>query len=93
MTFARKIWHLLVAIKDGLALAALLLFFFALYSVLTFRPNAGAVRDGALLLKLDGALVEEASQRSAFDLLTPGAAPTAQYQVRDVVHALHSLLL
>ncbi len=88
MTFARKIWHLLVAVKDGLALVVLLLFFFALYSVLTFRPNAGSVRDGALLLKLDGALVEEASQRSPFELITSGAAPTAQFQVRDVVRAL-----
>ncbi len=88
MTFAHKVWRLLVGVKDGLALIALLLFFFALYTVLTFRPGAGEVRKGALLLKLDGALVEEASRRSPLDLIKPGGAPTAQFQTRDVVHAL-----
>ena len=40
MVFARKVWKLLVAIKDLLALIFLLLFFLALYAALTTRPNA-----------------------------------------------------
>ena len=59
MIFARKVWHLLVAIKDGLVLCAMLLFFVVLYGVLTARPSGGALKDGALLVKLAGAVVEE----------------------------------
>ena len=39
MGFARKVWHLLVAVKDGLSLVFLLLFFGLLYVVLTARPS------------------------------------------------------
>ena len=58
MSFVGKVWRLLVGIKDGLSLLFLLLFFFALYSVLTARPSPAQVRDGALLLQLDGVVVE-----------------------------------
>ena len=50
MSFAGKVWRLLVGIKDALALLFLLLFFLALYMVLLSRPSPGAVREGALLL-------------------------------------------
>ena len=58
MSFAGKVWRLLVGIKDALALAFLLLFFVLLFSALSTRPNPGIVREGALLLRLDGAIVE-----------------------------------
>ena len=50
MQFAGKVWRLLVGIKDGLVLVFMLLFFTALFAVLTARPSPAAVRDGALLL-------------------------------------------
>jgi len=59
MSFAGRIWRFLVGIKDALSLIFLLLFFMALFSVLTARPNPGQVRDGALLLDIDGYVVEE----------------------------------
>ena len=59
MVFARKVWKLLVGVKDALALIFLLLFFVALFGILSARPNPGLVRDGALLLDLDGVVVEE----------------------------------
>ena len=62
MVFARKVWKLLVGIKDGLALLFLLLFFVALYGAMSARPNAGAVREGALLLRLNGSVVEEPAE-------------------------------
>src|SRR3546814_3539928 len=40
-SFPRKVWHLLVGIKDALALIFLLLFFVALFGLLAGRPNAG----------------------------------------------------
>ncbi len=88
MQFARKVWHLLVAIKDGMVLLLMLLFFGALYSALTVRPSQAALKDGALLLKLDGAVVEEPANQDPLDLLMAGGAPLKQYRARDLVRAL-----
>ena len=88
MQFARKVWHLLVAIKDGLVLLLMLLFFAGLYGALTARPSQAALKDGALLLKLDGSVVEEPSDQDPLKLLVGAEAPTKQYRVRDVVRTL-----
>lgn len=88
MAFARKVWKLLVAIKDGLALLFLLLFFLALYVALTARPNVGQVQKGALLLRLDGAIVEEPSVIDPIAALLSRQAPVGEYRARDVVRAL-----
>ena len=90
MIFARKVWKLLVALKDGLALLFLLLFFLALFAALSARPNPGAVRDGALLLKLDGAVVEEPQIVDPLSRLMSSQAPTHEYRARDIVMALRS---
>ena len=74
MSFARKVWHLLVAIKDGLSLAFLLLFFWALFAVLNSRPSPAAVREGALLLDLAGSVVEEVQQVPPLESLLLGSA-------------------
>ncbi|WP_170004106.1 signal peptide peptidase SppA [Pseudopontixanthobacter vadosimaris] len=88
MIFARKVWHLLVGIKDGLSLIFLLLFFALLYAVLTARPSPAMVKEGALLLELDGIVVEERTEIDPFALLLSGAAPTGEYPVRELVRAL-----
>jgi len=88
MIFARKVWKLLVAVKDGLALLFLLLFFLLLYVALSARPSAGTVRDGALLLRLDGAVVEEPATQDPLRQFVSGAAPVSEYAARDVVRAL-----
>ncbi len=88
MIFARKVWHVLVAIKDGLVLILLLLFFLALYGLLTTRPSAGQMRDGALLLKLDGAVVEEPADVDPLEELVSSTAPVKEHRTRDVVRAL-----
>ncbi len=90
MSFARSVWKILVAIKDGLVLLFLLLFFAALYVALTARPTPGMVRDGALYLPLAGSIVEEAATVSPTDLLLSGQAPMAQYVERDVVRAIEA---
>ncbi len=87
MLFARKVWHLLVAIKDGLVLFFMLLFFVMLYGALTARPGAGQVRDGALLIRLNGSLVEEPAATDPLNLLM-GGAPVHEYRARDVVRAI-----
>ena len=90
MAFARKVWHLLVAIKDGLVLLFMLLFFLALYAMLTARPSAGLVRDGALLIKLDGAVVEEPATVDPLAVLLSQAEPAREHRARDVVRALRA---
>lgn len=88
MNFARKVWKLLVGIKDGLVLLFMLVFFIALFGILNARPDSAAVRDGALLLALDGVVVEERSLIDPVGALLSGAAPVGEYPVRDIVHAL-----
>lgn len=88
MTFARKVWKLLVAFKDALALLFLLLFFAMLYAVLSARPTPGQVRDGALLLDLDGVIVEERSKVNPLQLLLSSETPTGEFRARDVERAL-----
>ena len=88
MSFAGKVWRLLVGIKDGLSLLFLLMFFALLYAALTMRPNPGTVRDGALLLELDGTVVEEASEVDPIELLLADTMPPGEYQARDLVQAI-----
>ena len=90
MAFAGKVWRLLVGIKDGLSLIFLLLFFSVLFGILSARPNPAQVRDGALLIDLDGIVVEEKSAVDPFAVLVSGQAPISEYTARDVVHALET---
>lgn len=88
MSFAGKVWRLLVGIKDGLALLFLLLFFWALFMVLASRPSPGLVREGALLLELNGTVVEEVSPVDPLNILLSSAVPTREYAARDLVRAI-----
>ncbi|MBH0112471.1 signal peptide peptidase SppA [Novosphingobium sp. YJ-S2-02] len=88
MKFAGKVWRLLVGIKDALALLFLMLFFSLLFGALTMRPAPGRIEDGALLLDLDGMVVEEKSAPDPFNLLLSGSAPVHEFPVRDLERAL-----
>jgi len=90
MAFAKNVWKLLVAIKDGLSLVFLLLFFALLFAILTARPNPAAVKEGALMMNLEGYIVEEKTPINPFAALFPGQAPTGEHDVQEVVHALTS---
>jgi protease-4 len=88
MRFLAGFWRLLVGIKDALVLLFMLLFFGALHAALTYSPNR-AVGSGALLLDLNGTLVEQPAERGPLDSLTAGGAAVArEYRLRDVVRAL-----
>ncbi|MBB5705247.1 signal peptide peptidase SppA [Sphingopyxis panaciterrulae] len=89
-SFPRKVWHLLVAIKDALALLFLLLFFVALFGLLAGRPSASLpVSDGALLLKLDGVVSEQPAEVDTLSALS-GGQDLREYRVRDIVRALET---
>lgn len=90
MSFVGKVWKVLVGIKDGLVLLFMLLFFIALFGILSARPNPGQVRDGALLLDLSGIVVEERSAVDPLQALLAGSAPLQEYQARDIVRALNA---
>ena len=88
MSFIGKAWKVIVGIKDGLVLIFMLLFFLALFSLLSASPNPGQVRDGALYIDLSGFVVEEASPVDPFEALLTGQAPPVEHQARDIVRAL-----
>ncbi|SMQ62681.1 protease-4 [Altererythrobacter xiamenensis] len=88
MSFAGKVWRLLVGIKDALALLFLLLFFAAIFAILSARPSPGQVREGALLLELDGVIVEERSEIDPIEALLSQEAPIGEYPVRELVQVL-----
>ncbi|ABF53930.1 signal peptide peptidase SppA [Sphingopyxis alaskensis] len=89
-SFPRKVWKLLVAIKDALALIFLLLFFVALFGLLAGRPNAGLpVSEGALLIELDGIVTEQPTETDPFAALS-GGPQLKEIRTRDVVHALET---
>lgn len=90
MVFAGKVWRLLVGIKDALALLFLLLFFVLLAGALSSRPGAATVREGALLLRLDGSIVEEPAVPDPVQALVSGQLPAGEYRARDLVRALRA---
>jgi protease-4 len=88
MSFVGKVWKILVGIKDGLVLLFMLLFFVALFAILSASPSPGQVREGALLIALSGRVVEEKSVLDPIEALLSGAAPVEEYRARDLVRAL-----
>lgn len=89
MKFARAVWKILVAIKDGLVLLLLLLFFGGLYALLALRPAPGMMQGGALYVALDGPVVEERARFRPAQLLS-GEGPSKAFQQRDLVRAIEA---
>jgi protease-4 len=83
----RGAWKLLVAVKDALVLIALLLFFGLLFAALNARPGAKAIGEGALLLDLNGSIVEQPAEVDTVAALS-GRSATKQYRLRDVLRAI-----
>lgn len=88
MTFLRVSWKIIVGLKDLLVLLLLLLFFGLLFAVLNSSPNPGLVRDGALLLKLDGMVSEQPAEIDPLTALTSAATPVREIRQRDIIRSL-----
>ena len=84
---ARKVWRLLVGIKDALVLLFMLIFFGVLYAALSASPYDDSASDGALLLELSGTLVEQPAEQSAAEIVGGGGA-LDEHRLRDILHAL-----
>jgi protease-4 len=87
MGFARGAWRFLVGVKDLLVLLLLLLFFGLLWAALSQSAPVRVADGSALVLHLDGVMVDQASEQDPTSLLL-GATGLAEYQVRDVVRAI-----
>lgn len=88
MKLVKGAWALLVGIKDALVLLAMLVFFGALYAILSSNPNPRGGKDGALLLALDGPVVEQRETLDPRDLLFGQSPVGKQYQLSDILQAL-----
>ncbi|HVF83570.1 MAG TPA: signal peptide peptidase SppA [Sphingomicrobium sp.] len=86
MRFVRGVWHILVGIKDALVLLFMLLFFGLLYALMSARPTP-AVRDGVLMLDLNGTISEQPAEVDPFSTLGGGSAPR-EYSLRHLRSAL-----
>lgn len=80
------IWRIIVGIKDFLVLSLLALFFIGLSALLSSAKPANVPDGAALVLAINGALVDQATESSAFDAASGNVAQ--EIQVRDVVHAI-----
>jgi len=88
MKFVRGAWRFLVGVKDAVVLLLLLVFFVGLWAALHSR-GAGTVPDGsALVLDLDGPVVDQASERSPFRAFTGATNNGSEIEVRAVVRAI-----
>ena len=88
MNLVKGAWKILVGIKDALVLVFMLLFFSLLFFGLSAKPNA-VIRDGALVVALDGQLVEQPEEADPLAALGGAAGQhVKQHRLRDVVRAL-----
>lgn len=88
MQFLRVSWKILVGFKDLLVLLFMLLFFVAIFALLNSSPNPAIVRDGALLLKLDGVVSEQPAEVDTLTMLTSSSVPVGEIRQRDIIRAL-----
>jgi protease IV len=88
MKLAKLAWGVLVGVKDALVLIFVLLFFGALYAVMSADPNAARGKGGALLLAFDGPIVDQKTEVDPRSLLLGDGTVGAQYQLDDVLNAL-----
>ncbi|GGI73423.1 protease 4 [Polymorphobacter multimanifer] len=87
MSFARGTWRFLVGVKDLLVLLLLLIFFGILWAVLSQSTAVTVPGGGALVLNLEGVIVDQASEQDPTQALL-GSRGLREIQVRDVVIAI-----
>jgi len=89
MSFLRGVWRFLVGVKDALALLFLLLIFVLIFGLTRSSAPLTVPTGSALLLDLDGVIVDQASERSPFEVIAGRSELMPEVQVRDVVAAIN----
>ena len=90
MAILRGFWRFLVGVKDGLALLFLLLLLFA---ILALRQGAAPIsvpEDSALVLNIDGYVVDQATDPDPLSMLTGGPSLPGETEAADVIHAINA---
>lgn len=91
MRLVRGFWKVLVGIKDLLVLIFMLMFFGVLYMALSMTPNpAISAGSGALVVDLNGTLVEQPANIDPMSLIGGNDNVTGEYRLRDVISALRA---
>lgn len=90
MRLLRGLWKLLVGVKDFLVLVFMLIFFVGLYAALSMSANPAVPSSGALLVRLDGALVEQPQEVDPIALALGGSPAVREYRLRDVVRGIRA---
>lgn len=90
MKLVRGLWKLLVGIKDGLVLIAMLIFFAFLFMALSIKPNSVVPSSGALVLDLSGTLVEQPAETDPLSLLSGNRSLIHETRLRDLERALQT---
>ena len=88
MRIVKGFWKILVGIKDALVLLLLLLFFGGLYAALSAQPNPQVAGSGALVVRLNGTLVEQPSDSDPVAILSGSGPATREFRLREVERAL-----
>ena len=88
MKLIRAGWAILVGVKDALVLLVLLAFFGLIFTALSWSPNPSSVGDGALVMKLDGTIVEQPATRDPLPALFGAERLATEHRLRDVTSAL-----
>jgi protease-4 len=87
VTFARYTWRFLVGVKDMLVLLLLLLFFVGLWAALSSRTPLKVPNGGALVLNLDGGIVDQAPETTALQFAS-GSDIGSRREMRDILTAI-----
>jgi protease IV len=87
MSFLRGAWRFLVGVKDALALLFLLLIFALILAARSSAPVT-VPSGSALVLDLDGVIVDQASERSAVEVIADSSDVIPEIQARDVIEAI-----
>src|SRR5687768_13334647 len=88
MSFLRGAWRFLIGVKDALALLFLLLIFALIFAATRSAAPLAVPSGSALLLDLDGVIVDQASERSPIEVIADASDIVQEIQVRDVVEAI-----
>jgi protease-4 len=88
MAFLRGTWRFLVGFKDALVLLLLLLFFVGLWGALHSRGPLTVPGGAALVLDLDGPIVDQPSEQSTLALASGNNTAPHQIAVRDIIRAV-----
>ncbi len=89
MSFIKGAWRILMVVKDTLVLLFLLLFFGLLYAAVSAVRPAAVPIQGALVISLDGVVVEQPAEQDPLALIGETQS-LHEYRLRDVVHAIET---